>query len=342
MEYRTFGPTDITVSALGFGCWDAENHHSWGDDYIDRMTATVNRAIDLGITCFHTAPHYAGGDSERMLGRALGPRRKDVVVVTMCGLGFEGSELDRPKNRDSRRESILSLVDQSLQRMQTDYLDALLVHAPDVNTPFEETMGALDSVVQQGKVRAVCVSNFTLDQLKECEATRLVDIVQYDLNMFDWRIEQEILPYCQQQGIGVMTYGSMGFGLLSGTFTADTKFADNDYRGMGGNPGSDWLGYDAGILAREHWQRNVRLVDDLKPIAESRGKTMAQLSLRWVLSNPTVSVALVGTLSDRELEENLGIRDWALSGDDLRQIDEVFARYGVDTHPDIILDPLNT
>ena len=159
-----------------------------------------------------------------------------------------------------------------------------------------------------------------LDQLKKCEATRRVDVVQYDLNMFDRRIEQEILPYCQQQGIGVMTYGSMGFGLLSGTFTADTKFADNDYRGTGGSPG-----YDAGILAKEHWQRNLRLVEDLKPIAESRGKTLAQLSLRWVLSNPTVGVALVGTLSDQELEENLGVVAWELSGEDMRHIDEVFA-----------------
>ena len=134
------------------------------------MSAMVNRAIDAGITCFHTAPHYASGDSEIMLGRALGTRRKDVVVVTMCGLGWQGSQRDRPKSRDCRRESILPLVDQSLRRMQTDYIDVLQVHAPDVHTPFEETMDAMDTAVQQGKVRAVGVSNFTLDQLKECEA----------------------------------------------------------------------------------------------------------------------------------------------------------------------------
>ena len=334
MEYRKFGPTDLTVSVLGFGCFNAENDHSWGEEYIDRMTATVNRAIDLGITCFDTASDYGGGDSERMLGRALGPRRKDVVVVTKCGLGFEGSELDRPKGRDGRRESILGQVDQSLQRLQTDYLDVLLVHAPDVNTPFEETMCALDSVVQQGKVRAVGVSNFTLDQFKECEATRRIDVVQYGFNLFDRRMEQEIFPYCQQQGIGVMLYGSMGFGLLTGTFTADTKFGDNDWRSGDGNPE-----FNAGMFTEEYFQRNVRLVEDLKPIAKSRGKKIPQLALRWVLSNPTVSVALVGTLSVQELEENLGVLDWALSGEDMRQIDDLFARYGVDTHPPPNLDP---
>ena len=213
--------------------------------------------------------------------------------------------------------------------MQTDYIDVLLIHFPDKNTPFEETMRALDTVLQQGKVRAVGVSNFTLDQLKECQATLRIDVVQYHFNMFDRRMEQEIFPYCQQQGIGVMVWGPLGVGLLSGTFTADTKFADHDYRGRsGGSPG-----VDGGMFAAEHWQRNLRLVDDLKPIAESRGKTMPQLALRWVLSNPAVSVALVGTLNNQELEENLGVLDWALSGEDMRQIDEVFAKYGVDTYP---------
>ena len=336
MEYRTFGPTNMTVSALGFGCHDSAiaTRSLWGEEYIDQMSAAVHRAIDLGITCFDTAPHYARGDSERMLGRALSSSRKDVVVVTKCGLGYKNSQAGRDKGRDGRRESILPLVDQSLKRLQTDYIDVLLVHFPDKNTSFEETMGALDSVVQQGKVRSVGVSNFNLDQLKECQATRRIDVVQYHFNMFDRRMEQEIFPHCQQHGIGVMTYGSMGFGLLTGTFTADTKLGDNDWRSRGGNPE-----FDGGMFAEAHFQRNVRLVEDLKLIAASRGKTMPQLALRWVLSNSAVSVALAGTLNVRHLEENLGVLDWALLGDDMRRIDEVFARYAVDTHPPNNLDP---
>ena len=334
MEYRQFGPTDLTTSVLGFGCFDnaKPNRSPWGEEYLVGMIATVNRAIDLGVTCFHTAPHYASGDSELMLGRALGPRRKDVVVATMCGLGWEGSERDRPKGRDGRRESILPLVDRSLQRLQTDYIDVLMVHAPDVNTPFEETMGALDTLVRQGKVRSVGVSNFTLDQIKECEATRRIEVVQYDFNMMGRRRELDIFPYCQQQGIGVMTWGSMGFGVLSGTWTADTKFADGEYRN-GGSP--EW---DGGVLDVELRQRYVQLVEDLKPIAANRGKTMPQLALRWNLSHPTVRVALVGMLNVKELEENLGVMNWALSGEEMRQIDEVFAKYGLDTHPGIGLN----
>ena len=336
MEYRKLGPTGLTTSALGFGCFDytKPNREVWGEEYIGHMSGMVNRAIDSGITCFHTAPHYASGDSEVMLGRALGTRRKDVVVVTMCGLGFEGSQVGRPGSRDGRRGSILPLVDRSLQRMQTDYIDVLQVHAPDVHTPFDETMDALDTAVRQGKVRAVGVSNFTLEQLKECEAARLVDVVQYDYNMLDRRRELDIFPYCRERGIGVMIWGTMGFGMLSGIWTAETRFGGDDYRDRGGS--ADW---EAGILDLGLRERYVQLVDDLKPIAGRLGKTMPQLAIRWALSSGAVDVALVGSLSVAELEENLGFLGWALSGEDKRQIDEVFAQHGVEAYPNQGLNP---
>ena len=328
MEYRRFGPTDMTVSVLGFGCWEMGG--TYGDIAEAEVTAAVNRAIDLGINCFDTAPAYGSGESESLLGRALGARRKEVLVVTKCGVGYP----DRPKGRDSRMVSILDSVEQSLRNLATDYLDVLLIHWPDVNTPFDETMHALDSLVRQGKVRAVGVSNFTLDQIQECESFRRVDVVQYGLNMFDRRMEQEIFPYCLQQGTGVMVYGPLAFGLLSGAFTANTTFGNNDWRSTGGRPG-----WNVGVFAEEHFQRNLQVVEELKPIAEVRGKNMPHLALRWVLSNPAVSVALVGTRTVQEVEDNVAGLEWALSGAEMAQIDEVFVRYGVDTHPDIVIDP---
>ena len=328
MEYRRFGPTDITVSALGFGCWEMGG--TYGDVSQSEVAAAVNRAIDLGINCFDTAPAYGRGESESLLGRALGARRKDVVVVTKCGVGYS----NRQKGRDSRMVSIFVSVEQSLQNLGTDYLDVLLIHWPDDNTPFDETMHALDSLVHQGKVRAVGVSNFTLDQIKECESVRGVDVVQYGLNMFDRRMEQEIFPYCQAQGTGVMVYGPLAFGLLSGAFNADTTFGKNDWRSTGGRPG-----WNVGVFAEEHFQRNLQVVEELKPIAEVRGKQMLHLALRWVLSNPAVSVALVGTRTVQEVEDNVAGLEWALSSSDMAQIDAVFARYGVDTHPDVVIDP---
>ena len=328
MEYRRFGNTDMTTSVLGFGCWEMGG--GYGDITESEVINAVHRAIDLGINCFDTAPAYGRGQSESMLARALGPRRKDVLVVTKCGVGYE----DRPKGRDSRLVSIMASIEQSLRNLQTDYVDVLLIHWPDVNTPFDETMTALDNIVQQGKARAIGVSNFTLEQIKECVQTRRMDLVQYGLNMFDRRMEREIAPYCLEQGISVMAYGPLAFGLLTGTFTTDTTFGENDWRSTGGRPG-----WNVGLFAEENFQRNVQAVDELKPIAARRSKKMPQLALRWVLSNPAVSVALVGTRSVLEIENNMEVLNWALSDVDMAEIDQVFAKYGVDTSPDIVIDP---
>ena len=180
MEYRRSGPTDMTVSALGFGCWDMGG--TYGDVTGSDLDAAVNRAIDLGINCFDTAPAYGRGESEVVLGKALGNRRQDVVVVTKCGVGYA----NRHKGRDSRMVSIFASVEQSLQNLGTDYIDVLLIHWPNVSTPFDETMHALDSLVHQGKVRAIGVSNFTLDQIRECEGVRSVRKFRYSGFSLAW------------------------------------------------------------------------------------------------------------------------------------------------------------
>ena len=328
MEFRRFGNSDITVSAIGIGGMDyrvpnAGGTNGWGDD----MVEAINRAIDLGITCFDTAATYGGGDSERMYGRALGARRKDVVLITKCGIGYQG----RPESqgRDSRRGPVTASIDESLQRLRTDYVDVYLIHLPDLTTPFEETMDALDTVVKQGKARAVGLCNVTMEQIKECQKTRQVDVVQCGFNMFDRRMGRETFPYCEEQGIGVMAFAPLGFGILSGTFTMDTKYRNNDTRAVS-RP--EW---DGGIYTDEAYERNLRLVEDLTAIAAKRGKTMPQLALRWVLSNSFVSVAPIGTHTVAEVEENMGSLEWALSGEDLREIDEVIAGYGLDTLPDL-------
>ena len=135
----------------------------------------------------------------------------------------------------------------------------------------------MDGIVQQGKARAVGLSNFTLDQIKECTETRRIDVVEYGLNMFDRRMELEMFPYFLEQDIGVMVYGPLAFGLLTGTFTEDITFGENGWRRTGGRPG-----FNAGVFAEEHFQHNVRVVERLKPIAERRGKRMPHLALRWV------------------------------------------------------------
>ena len=184
------------------------------------------RALDLGINVFDTAEAYGLGASEQALGRALGSRRDEAIVSTKFGTGYP----DQPNFRDGSRARVLASIDKSLKNLGTDYVDVYFVHWPDRATPYEETMSALDDVVREGKVRFVGVSNFTRDDIAACMKTRRVDVVQYGVNMFDRRMEREILPYCEEQGIAFVAYGSLAYGLLTGTVPADFRFPPDDWR----------------------------------------------------------------------------------------------------------------
>lgn len=322
MEYRPFGRTGLEVSAIGFGCWELGGNYGYFDE--NEVIAAVHRALDLGINCFDTAEGYGFGKSEELLARALGPRRKDIILVTKFGILYEGRE----KGRDSRRSMALAAIERSLKFLKTDYIDVYLVHWPDVNTPFEETMLALEEIVQSGKVRFVGISNFRLEQLQACMAARRVDVGQYGYHMFDRRMEKEIFSYCGEHGIGMMAYGSLAHGLLTGTFTPETTFAENDWRSKGG-------AFGLKLFAPENFATNLAVVEDLKPIAARHGKSMADLALRWVLSNPVVSVALVGFRRPAEVEANMGAIGWSLDQETLAEIDAVFEKHGVDVAPPV-------
>lgn len=318
MEYREFGQTGLKVSAIGFGCWELGGGYGSIDDA--EVVAAVNRAIDLGINCFDTAQGYGKGASERLLARALGPRRKDVILVTKFGIGYE-------QGRDSSKEMVHRAIEQSLEMLNTDYVDVYLVHWPDRDTPFEETMGALEEIVQAGKTRFVGVSNFTPPEIARCMDTRSVDVLQYGCNLFDRRHVKWTFPYAEANNVGVMTYGSLAYGLLAGAFTEDTVFEDNDWRRRGGSNTTLRL-FEPGIF-----QRNVRAVNELKEIAAGLGKNLPHMALNWVLSHQAVSTALVGARKPEEVEDNMGALGWTLDEDTKRAIDRVFAKYEIDTAP---------
>jgi aryl-alcohol dehydrogenase-like predicted oxidoreductase len=327
MEYRDFGATGLRVSALGFGCWEMSGQY--GDVEEQALTTAVHAAIDRGVNCFDTAPAYGYGRSEQVLGRAIGDRRKDVLVVTKCGIGYP----DRPSRRDGRREAILASVDKSLQDLGMDYVDVLLIHWPDRDTPFEESMAALEEVVRAGKARFVGLSNFKLEEIQRCMAVRRVDVVQYGLNLFDRRMEQAIFPYCRENNIGVMVYGPLAYGLLAGAFSPETRFGDNDWRARGGLPQLMLRFFNA-----ENFPRNLAVVDDLKAIAARQDKSVANLALAWVLGHPEVSTALVGTRTPDEVEKNQAAIGWQLDAASRAEIDRVFERHGVGTCPEFWLE----
>ena len=288
------------------------------------VIGAIHRALDLGINCFDTAEGYGKGKSEALLAKALGDRRKDVIVVTKFGVAYGD---DRLKGRDSRRSMVYAAIDRSLKALNTDYVDVYLVHWPDRTTPFDETMQALEEIVEQGKVRYVGLSNFTPDEVKTCMGTRRVDVLQYSCNLFDRRMAKWIFPYAQENGIGVMTYGSLAYGLLAGAFTEETTFEENDWRRNGG-----W-NMSLKLFVPEVFKRNVQAVNELKAIAERTGKKLPHLALNWVFSNPAVSVSLVGARRASEVEDNMGAVGWKLTDDVKAEIDGVFAEYEIDTVP---------
>ena len=325
MEYRPFGRTGLNISAIGFGCWEIGG--TYGRIEEAAFQRAVASAIDAGITCFDTAEAYGMGVSEEALARALGSRRNKVVIATKFGVGYE----EMPNRRDSSRARVLASIDKSLQRLRTDHVDIYFVHWPDPVTPLDETMAALDDIVRQGKARYVGVSNFRVAQIEEAMRLRRVDVVQYAWNMFDRRMQTEIFPYCAAQQIGVMAYGSLAYGMLSGTFHAGMQFEESDWRSKGGMLGS--LNLFRTLFGPEHFPRNLAAVEELKRLAAKYGKSLPQFALRWTLSNPVVGTALVGFRAPGEVSENLGAVGWEISNADMAEIDHILARHGVVTVP---------
>jgi aryl-alcohol dehydrogenase-like predicted oxidoreductase len=325
VEYRQFGNTGLTISAIGFGCWEIGGTYGRIDEAEFRRA--VPQAIGKGINCFDTAEAYGMGVSEEALARVLGSRRSDVCLVTKFGVGYD----EMPNRRDSSRVRVLASIDKSLQRLKTDHVDVYLVHWPDPLTPLDETMRALDDIVTQGKARYIGVSNFRLGQIEECMRLRRIDVVQYAWNMFDRRMEVEIFPYCAAQQIGVMAYGSLAYGMLSGTFHPGMQFEESDWRSRGGMLGN--INLFRTLFGPEQFSRNLAAVEDLKRLAAKYDKTLPQFALRWTLSNPVVGTALVGFREPAEITENLGALDWAISATDMAEVDTILARHACVTHP---------
>jgi aryl-alcohol dehydrogenase-like predicted oxidoreductase len=315
MEARRFGTSDLRVSPITLGSWPMS-----GDRYgrIDDSEAvqTIRRAHEHGITSFDTAPAYGAGHAEESLGAALADRRDQAVITTKCGIVQRNPRTGQP-GRDASRASILREIDDSLRRLRTDHVDVYLVHWPDPETPLEQTMATLDEIQQAAKTRLVGVSNFDVPLLEQCLALRRIDVLQVGYNLFDRRMEREVFPFCREHGIGVMAYGSLAYGLLTGAFTEDTTFEPTDWRSNG-------VAFGQPILGGDNFRANVRLVNRLKTeVAAPKGVTVAQLALAWVLHNPIVTTAMVGARVPAEIEENVGATQVRLSDAEVAEIERI-------------------
>ena len=236
------------------------------------------------------------------------------MLVSKGGVTWDEPGLDAgSRPRDCSREYLAKGLDESLSHLGTDYLDLLLVHWPDESRPMSEPMEAFADFQKQGKIRYGGVSNHSPQQMAECLEVFPIITNQVGYHLFDFRTEPEIIPFCRDNGMGIMAYGSLAHGLLTGTMTPETTFEQDDWRKK-----LDAFGQP--IFEGQHFLDNLEKVDRLKEMAADRGYSVAQLALAWVASEPTVSVALVGTRRPEEMEENAAAADWDLSADEREEI----------------------
>jgi aryl-alcohol dehydrogenase-like predicted oxidoreductase len=315
MEYRQLGKGGPAVSAIGFGCWEMGGTNYGPIDEAE-VTAAIHRAIDLGVTLFDTAPGYGFGHSEEVLGRALGPRRKDVFVVSKTAISWDPVTFTR--KHDARYSTVKQITEASLRRLGTDHLDLLLIHWPDPETPLEETMRALNDLVAEGKTRYIGVSNFTAAELRESCRHAPLCANQVGYNLFDRRWEREMFPTAQELGVGIMAYGPLAHGLLTGTMGPETVFEPGDWRASG-------VIFGQALFTPEHLPKNLAVVERLKEVARRLDTTLPRLALAWVLRHPAVSVALTGCRAPREIEENVRALEVRLPEPALAEIEAIMA-----------------
>jgi aryl-alcohol dehydrogenase-like predicted oxidoreductase len=265
------------------------------------------------VNLFDTAHGYGFGASERVLGRALredlAQRRDEVVIATKGGLRMTDDGLVRDSSPDWIREG----TERSLEALGVDYVDLFQVHWPDAEIPFSETAGALQQLVDEGKIRHVGVSNFDPEQMSEFAGTRPVETLQPPYDLFRRGIEGEILPYCREHDIGTLVYGALAHGLLTGAMDETTTFADDDWRS------------GAPFFKGEAFRGNLRRVQELARFASELGVSVSRLAIAWTLANPAVDVTIVGARHPGHITDSVAAAELSLSEGDLDRIDEIIA-----------------
>jgi aryl-alcohol dehydrogenase-like predicted oxidoreductase len=310
VNYRTLGKSGLEVSVVGLGC----NNFGMRID-LEATRKVVDKALELGITLFDTADIYGGmGGSETMLGQVLGERRKDIVLATKFG----GPMFAGVTRRNASRRYIVSAVEASLRRLQTDWIDLYQLHFPDPLTPMEETLGALDDVVRQGKVRYIGCSNLPAWQMADAEwiargrgLHRFVS-AQDEYSLIVRHHEAEKLPAIEAYGMGLLPYFPLACGLLTGKYK----------RGAAAPEGSRFSGIP-GLAARYSTDANWTLVEALEAFCAARQRPLLELAFSWLLARPVVSSVIAGATKPEQIEANAKAADWKLTPEDLAEIDRL-------------------
>jgi aryl-alcohol dehydrogenase-like predicted oxidoreductase len=305
LKQRTLGQ-GLAIPELGLGCMGMSQSYGTPDD--SESIATINRALDLGVTLLDTADSYGPYTNERLVGEAIKGRRDEAVLATKFGQEFHP---DGTRGINGRPEYVRRACDDSLQRLGVDHIDLYYQHRVDPEVPVEETWGALGELVSAGKVRFLGISEAAPATVRRAHAVHPVTAGQYEYSLFSRDPEAELLPVLRELGIGLVCYSPLGRGLLTGTLPAGGEFGERDFRRR------------APRFQGENLARNLAVAGRIGELAAARGVSPAQLALAWVLAQGDDVVAIPGTKRRSYLEQNVGATELVLTPGELHQLDEL-------------------
>ncbi|MEZ5156205.1 MAG: aldo/keto reductase [Solirubrobacterales bacterium] len=312
MQRRNLGDDGPETSAIGLGCMGMSEFY--GDSDEGESVATIHRALDIGVNFIDTADMYGRGANEELVGRAIAGRREEVVLATKFGI----VRTDDPAERgiDGRPEYVRDAIDGSLRRLGVDHVDLWYQHRVDPEVPIEETVGAMAEAVEAGKVRYLGLSEAAAGTIRRAHETHPIAAVQTELSLWERGALEEVLPTCRELGIGFVPYSPLGRGFLTGRFGSSSDFGTGDFRNNDPR------------MSEENFDRNVRIVEAVRAVADRRGATPAQIALAWVLAIGDDLVPIPGTRKASRLEENAGAAEIELGDSDREDLDAVGGAVG--------------
>jgi aryl-alcohol dehydrogenase-like predicted oxidoreductase len=310
VEYRRLGKSELNVSVVGIGTWPIGGSF-WGKGDDAEAVAAIEKAIDSGLNLIDTAPVYGNGHSERLVARAIKDHRQQVIIATKCGLHFKGATAIN----DLKPESIRKELEASLKRLKTDAIDLYQCHWPDPSTPIEETIGEMARMKTEGKIRAIGVSNFDAALLEKAQKVAPIASNQVPYSLLNREIENELVPFCLEKDIGILAYGPIGGGILSGKYKEKPKFSKNDARTFFYNYYQEPL-----------WTKVQALLKELEKIAARHDKPVVQVAINWVCQQPAITSALVGARNPQQAEANAAAGNWQLSNEELAVINKTVSQ----------------
>jgi aryl-alcohol dehydrogenase-like predicted oxidoreductase len=312
MQTRTLGKNGLKVSSLGFGCMGLNFAYGAAMEKRDAI-ALLRQAVEAGVTLFDTAEAYGPFTNEELVGEALAPFRDQVVIATK--FGFKNG--DAKIGMDSRPQRIREVADAALKRLKTDRIDLFYQHRVDANVPMEDVAGTVKELVAEGKVKHFGLSEASAGSIRRAHAVHPVAALQSEYSLWWREPETDVLPVCEELGIGFVPFSPLGRGFLTGKIDANTTFAKDDFRNI------------VPRFSQEARLANQALVDLLGKIAAGKQATSAQIALAWLLAKKPWIVPIPGTTKLHRLKENIGATAIILSTDDLRQIDAALAQIQV-------------